>query len=156
MALYEVTYFYLASGMEGNPDVRRYLISAESASDAIEQQILKEYPEDVFYGPGNSFSSRRFLRSCLSAKEVTPENVQTISSIVGTLHPDDLDDGEIMDEGGFKYRVYKCGFRVLIEHPPFELMNTVECKFDSDICPGELWDQCFEKMFGNYQIVEKI
>jgi len=71
MAKYRVTYFYLATGMEGCADERNYgLISAPNQAAAIEAVVTAEYPEDVMYGPSKAYSSRAFLRSCLSAKEV--------------------------------------------------------------------------------------
>lgn len=67
---YLVSYFYSASGMEGRSDADEIEVFAESESEAIEKVILCEYPEDEFYGPHKAWSSRHFLRGCLSAKQI--------------------------------------------------------------------------------------
>lgn len=59
----------MMQGMD-SPDERSYgYVDAESEEDAIEKIVLREYPEDKMYGPDMSYSSRGFLRSCLSAQE---------------------------------------------------------------------------------------
>jgi hypothetical protein len=75
--LWRVSYFYLASGMEGEADVRDYgLVAANSADEAIELIVNQEYPEEL-RDPHKIFldikdigkeRSRNFFRGCLSAK----------------------------------------------------------------------------------------
>lgn len=61
---YHVTYYYLATGMEGHADMRDYgRYKARSKSEAIELAIenkLSRETEEV----------KHFVRSCLSAREV--------------------------------------------------------------------------------------
>ena len=68
MPQYRVKYFYLATGMEGHADTKDYgVFDAETASEACDKAALAEYPVDKMYGPNNSYSSRAFVRGCLSA-----------------------------------------------------------------------------------------
>lgn len=68
---YHVTYYYLATGMEGIPYTRDFgIISASSENDAKSKIALLEYPKDEMYGPNNAWSSRDFLKGCLTAKEL--------------------------------------------------------------------------------------
>lgn len=62
-----VRYFYLATGMEGNPDEWSETVFAENEDDAKEQLVLKHYPTDIMFGPNNESSSRAFMRGCLTA-----------------------------------------------------------------------------------------
>lgn len=67
MARYHVTYFYHAQGMDG-PDVKDYgTVDADTPGDACTQVAVREYPEDIMYGPNESYSTRDFFRGCLSA-----------------------------------------------------------------------------------------
>ena len=72
MTTYRVTYFYLATGMEGQAaDERDFgLVDAETPTEAIDKVVMAEYPEDKMYGPNNSYSTREFFRGCLSAKAI--------------------------------------------------------------------------------------
>lgn len=73
MTTFRVRYYYLATGMEGMADERDHgLVEAATAGDACEAVILRELPEDKFYGPNNSYSTRSFMRGCLSAAEEPP------------------------------------------------------------------------------------
>lgn len=67
MPQFTVTYFYLATGMEGIPDTWSVQVEAENGADAIEQVILQRLPEDVMYGPNKAWSTREFMRGCMSA-----------------------------------------------------------------------------------------
>lgn len=75
--IFDVRYFYLATGMEGIPDERHWTITAASKEEAIEivlDALLKEsaakaLPADVPRTPPDEF--RRWERSCLSAKPMT-------------------------------------------------------------------------------------
>jgi len=72
--LYEVTYFYLASGMEGRPDIENYgTVEADSKEGAVEKALKRAHPVDKFYGSNNQFSTNRFIRGCLSAKAQPPK-----------------------------------------------------------------------------------
>lgn len=67
---YRVTYYYLATGMEGIPDIEDFgIVESENSDDARQQVALREYPEDKLYGPNNSHSTRSFFLGCLTAKE---------------------------------------------------------------------------------------
>lgn len=58
--MFEVKYFYLATGMEGHADERGCgLYKAASAAEACDMAALAEFPTDE--------TARRFFRSCLSA-----------------------------------------------------------------------------------------
>lgn len=71
LKLYKVRYYYLATGMEGVADERDCgVFEAETPESAIEKAVMREYPEDKFYAPNDSYSSRQFYRGCLSAKEI--------------------------------------------------------------------------------------
>ena len=68
---YEVSYFYLATGMDGRADKKSYgIVEAYSPDAAIDVVVQREYPMDMTYGPNNSYSSWNFFRGCLSANEV--------------------------------------------------------------------------------------
>lgn len=57
---YHVTYYYLATGMEGIADIRDYgVISASSPEDACNQIAVREEPNHVAW-----------MLSCLSASKV--------------------------------------------------------------------------------------
>lgn len=66
MQLFTVTYYYLATGMEGIPDTWSVQVEAENGAAAIEKVILQQLPEDKMYGPNNAWSTRDWLRGCLS------------------------------------------------------------------------------------------
>jgi hypothetical protein len=69
MNKYHVTYYYLATGMEGIADEKDYgIIEAKNCDDAIDIVANKILPVDEMYGPNNSWSSRDFMKGCLSAK----------------------------------------------------------------------------------------
>ncbi len=69
MPRYRITYLYDASGMELGPDVRDYgVFDADTAQEAIEMALTAKHPEDEMYGPNNAYSTRDFIRNCLSAK----------------------------------------------------------------------------------------
>lgn len=71
MPPYNVKYFYLATGMEGHADTQDYgNVEADNKEQAIDKICMQECPQDKMYGPNNSYSTRDFLRGCLSAKEV--------------------------------------------------------------------------------------
>ena len=71
MMKFRVKYFYLATGMEGRADERDYgIVEADDATGAIEQIVLRELPTDEMYGPNNTYSTRDFMRKCLSAVRV--------------------------------------------------------------------------------------
>ena len=66
-----VKYFYHATGMELGPDKRDIgIFDADSGEDACDMAALKEVPIDTMYGPNNSYSTRSFVRGCLSAIKV--------------------------------------------------------------------------------------
>jgi len=71
MKKYNVTYYYLATGMEGVPDTEDYgIIEAEDAEAAKDKIALHEYSDDIMYGPDNKYSTREFFRGCLRAVEI--------------------------------------------------------------------------------------
>jgi hypothetical protein len=71
---YHVTYFYLASGMEGEAEKRDCgIVKAKSKDEAKNAVALREFPTDEFYGPNSSFSSREFFKGCLTASLITPQ-----------------------------------------------------------------------------------
>lgn len=73
MNKYHVTYFYLASGMEGMADTRDYgFVNADNEKEAKDIVAKKEYPKDIMYGPNKAWSTRDFLKGCLKAELVTP------------------------------------------------------------------------------------
>ena len=66
---YSVKYFYLATGMEGRAEEVDYgIVEADTEHDAVNKIANQEYPNDVMYGPNNSFSAKEFFKGCLSAK----------------------------------------------------------------------------------------
>lgn len=78
MPYYEVTYSYLATGMEGKADNKNYGVwYAATPDEALEKVVLQEYPKDVMYGPNNIYSGRDFFRGFLSAREIiNPEELE--------------------------------------------------------------------------------
>ena len=69
---YHVKYFYHATGMENGPDIEDFgTVSANSEADACDIIALKQYPEDVMYGPDMKWSTRSFFRNCLTAEPVS-------------------------------------------------------------------------------------
>lgn len=65
MKKYHVTYFYLATGMEGVPDEQDHgVVQAYSASEAKDKVIEKKY------GKAAGTDSANWLKGCLTAKEV--------------------------------------------------------------------------------------
>ena len=73
MPKYHVKYYYLATGMEGHADERDFGIVDENTKEAaIDHVCQTEYPQDIMYGPNNSYSTREFFRHCLSADEIKP------------------------------------------------------------------------------------
>lgn len=72
MAKFQVKYFYLATGMEGRPDIKDYGIrEADTSKEAINQVVMEEFPDNKNMEPDELNSNRRFLRGCLSAKPIT-------------------------------------------------------------------------------------
>jgi len=70
MKKYHVVFFYLASGMEGNPAKADLgFIEANSEDEAKEIASIKKIPVDRMYGPNNEWSSRDFYKTCLMASE---------------------------------------------------------------------------------------
>lgn len=68
---FHVTYFYLASGMEGMADERDFgVVEANTPEQAKDFVAAREYPTDIMYGPNNSYSTREFFRGCLSAERI--------------------------------------------------------------------------------------
>jgi hypothetical protein len=68
---FHVNYFYHATGMELGPDEKDYgIVEAKDEDDAILQVGMREYPEDIMYGPNDSYSTREFFIGCLNAKKV--------------------------------------------------------------------------------------
>ena len=68
---YRVTYFYLATGMEGVADERDYgEVEASSSDEALNVVAEREIPVDEMYGPNKTYSSRQFFRGCLTAEEI--------------------------------------------------------------------------------------
>jgi len=71
MKKFHVTYYYLATGMDGRADQRDYgTVEADTSDEAKEIAAIKEYPEDIMYGHNNSWSTREFFKGCLAATEV--------------------------------------------------------------------------------------
>lgn len=71
MPRYQVKFYYLASGMEGEADERDYgEIVAASPDEAENKVALREVPEDKMYGPDKAYSSRNFFKGCLTAKQI--------------------------------------------------------------------------------------
>ena len=60
MPIFKVKYFYLASGMEGNPDTWELEIEAETASEAVEKVVAME--------PNQAPEVISFFRGCLSVE----------------------------------------------------------------------------------------
>jgi len=61
MNRWRVTYYYLATGMEGNPDIRDYgVVSAATAKEAC--HIIAERET-------SNLEDQSWMMSCLSAKE---------------------------------------------------------------------------------------
>ena len=59
----------MSSGSEGIPSTKDYgIVEADSESDAKDIITHKEYPKDVMYGPDKAWSTRDFIKQCLSAK----------------------------------------------------------------------------------------
>lgn len=76
MNKYHVTYYYLATGMEGIPDQRDYgCVLADSPEDAVDLIIEAEHMEKY----------REFAKSCLSARKVPTQPTRT--KIRGTHCP---------------------------------------------------------------------
>jgi hypothetical protein len=72
MNRYTVTYFYLATGMEGIPDIVDHgIVEANSPEEAKDIVALREFPEDIMYGPNNTYSTRGWFRTALTAKLIT-------------------------------------------------------------------------------------
>lgn len=122
---FRVQYFYLATGMEGIPDERDYgIVEAKTKQEAIEQVVMKELPEDKMYGPDNKWSTRDFLRSCLSAElveEIDKTFLKNVNELIeANLHPSLV--GEVSD--GYHT------FNELYEHR-FELWITI-CRIAAD------------------------
>lgn len=68
MPHFRVCLYYLATGMDGHANEEDYgLFEASTASEACDKATLAKYPVDEMYGPNNSYSSRDFIRGCLSA-----------------------------------------------------------------------------------------
>lgn len=67
MSKYHVTWFYLATGMEGIADQRDYgLVEAPDKDTAIRQVMERE----------NMMKHEEFCKSCLSAKEERTKDVR--------------------------------------------------------------------------------
>ena len=63
---YQITYFYLATGMEGKADIQDYGIwEGDTPEEAIEKAVIDEYPEDVVYGRDNKDSNTDVVGSVL-------------------------------------------------------------------------------------------
>ncbi len=68
MPKYRVYYHYLATGMEGHADERDLgTFEADTKEEAMDMAVMQECPNDTKYGPNNSYSTRDFVRGCLSA-----------------------------------------------------------------------------------------
>lgn len=64
MHIYHVTFYYLATGMEGIPDIQDYgYINAWSYKEAIEKAALQAHPK-------MSERDLKWMESCLSAQLV--------------------------------------------------------------------------------------
>jgi hypothetical protein len=60
--VFNVRYFYLATGMDGIPDTEDCgEVLAETKEEAIEKIAQKRYPSDL--------NTRAFFKGCLTAKE---------------------------------------------------------------------------------------
>ena len=60
---YRVTYYYLATGMEGNADTHDYgIYEAESEQEAREVVAIQKFPNDE--------GDRNFFIGCLSAERI--------------------------------------------------------------------------------------
>jgi hypothetical protein len=76
MKQFHVTYFYLATGMEGIPDEKDYgIIDATTAEEAKAKVAEIIVPVDSwYYKPDNKFpeglTTRQFIYGCLTAKEI--------------------------------------------------------------------------------------
>ena len=71
MKKYHVTYFYLATGMEGRPDEEDYgIVEAESPEEAKNIIGRREYPEGSIF-KHNPYHARQFFIGCLKAEELT-------------------------------------------------------------------------------------
>lgn len=69
MKSFHVTYYYLASGMEGNADTADYgVVQANTAQDAC--RLVADRETNRMAGYMDS-SLRSWLLGCLTAKEVT-------------------------------------------------------------------------------------
>lgn len=72
MKKYHVTYFYLATGMEGRADKRDYgIVEAESEKDAKGKIGLQEVPVNSICRPEtlNNYTVREYFIGCLATKE---------------------------------------------------------------------------------------
>jgi len=72
MKKYSVTYYYLASGMDGVADIRDYgIIEAENETQVIEKiykiQFPNEKTEDKYWTKERKYD---FLKSCLNINPV--------------------------------------------------------------------------------------
>lgn len=64
MKTWHVTYYYLATGMEGRADTRDYgEVEADSANAAKDKVIQREFP-------GTSPQNREWIKGCLTAERV--------------------------------------------------------------------------------------
>lgn len=64
MYTFHVTYYYLATGMEGHADTRDYgTVIAESVDDAINKTIIHNYPR-------MSKSDAAWMKTCLTARRI--------------------------------------------------------------------------------------
>lgn len=69
---FRVKYYYLATGMEGRADKKDYgVVEASTPKAAKDIVVLREYPEDIPYGPDGTYSTREFFMHCLSATPVS-------------------------------------------------------------------------------------
>lgn len=65
MKQWHVTYYYLATGMEGRADTRDYgVVSAETADEAMNKVIEREFPS-------TSPQNKEWMKGCLSAERVS-------------------------------------------------------------------------------------
>lgn len=64
MNRYHVTFYYLATGMEGRPLTDNYGVVLASSEDAAKEYILNTYH------PNNSANDRAFIKGCLTAKRI--------------------------------------------------------------------------------------
>lgn len=68
---YEVTFFYLATGMNGNPLSKNYgIVKADSCEEAV--NVIMERECDY-----SSKSDRQFFRGCLTAKLIRSDDQST-------------------------------------------------------------------------------